>query len=85
MTNLVRREFCNRNKIKEFFLSLNDMTQMQIAEHYHIVEDNDSKSFHALFSENDTQFYFAYADGDDIFQIPDEFMAWLDGDAEHFT
>mgnify|MGYP006969187265 CR=1 FL=1 len=41
--------------------------------------------FKKLFDDNETQFYFAYADEDDIFQIPDEFVAWLDGDADKFT
>lgn len=85
VTNLVRREFCFRNKLHPFFTEFNDMTQAEIAEHYHIVDEKDTAAFRELFSKEETQFYFAYADGDDIFQVPDEFFAWLDGDVEHFT
>lgn len=85
VTNLIRREFCHRNKVHTFFTEFNDMTQANIAEHYHIMDEEDIESFRKLFSKDETQFYFAYADGDDIFEVPDEFLAWLNGDAEHFT
>ncbi|MBE5743085.1 MAG: TIR domain-containing protein [Clostridiales bacterium] len=85
VTSLIRKEFCFRNKIATFFSEFNDMTQAQFADHYHIVDEGDYAKFKKLFDDNETQFYFAYADEDDIFQIPDEFVAWLDGDADKFT
>ena len=85
VTSLIRKEFCFRNKIVSFFSEFNDMTQAQFAEHYHIVDEDDYKKFKILFDDNETQFYFAYADSDDIFQVPDEFIAWLNGDTDRFT
>ncbi len=85
VTGLIRKEFCFRNKIVSFFSDFNDMTQAQFVEHYHIVGEEDYKSFKLLFDDNETQFYFAYADADDIFQVPDEFIAWLSGDTDRFT
>lgn len=85
VSSLIRKEFCFRNKIVSFFSELNDMTQMQFVDHYHIVGVEDYKNFKALFDDNETQFYFAYADADDIFQVPDEFIAWLNGDTDRFT
>lgn len=82
---LIRKDFCFRNKIISFFAGFNDMTQTQFIEHYHIVNENDHEKFKLLFEDNETQFYFAYADEDDIFQVPDEFIAWLNGDADRFT
>ncbi len=85
VSSLIRREFCYRNKIAPFFVEFNDMTQAQFAEHYHIVNEDDYNNFTDLFNDNETQFYFAYADEDDIFQVPDEFVAWLNGDTDKFT
>lgn len=85
VVGLIRKDFSYRNKIITFFSDFNDMTQNQFAEHYHIVDEEDYKKFKELFDDNETQFYFAYADEDDIFQVPDEFFAWLSGDAERFT
>ncbi len=85
VSSLIRKEFCFRNKIVSFFSEFNDMTQMQFIEHYHIVYDTDLTRFNLLFEDNETQFYFAYADEDDIFQVPDEFIAWLEGDDDRFT
>ena len=82
---LIRKDFCFRNKIIDFFSGFNDMTQAQFIEHYHIVNESDYARFKTLFDDNETQFYFAYADEDDIFQVPDEFVAWLNGDADRFT
>ena len=61
------------------------MTQAQFAEHYHIVEENDYNNYKRLFEDEETQLYFAYAEEDDIFQVPDEFFAWLNGDSTKFT
>jgi hypothetical protein len=61
------------------------MTQAEFVDHYHIVAEEDLKTFKQLFDDNETQFYFAYADADDIFQVPDEFIAWLEGDTDKFT
>ena len=83
--SLIRKDFCFRNKIVSFFSEFNDMTQAQFVEHYHIVDEKDCKRFKQLFDDNETQFYFAYADEDDIFQVPDEFLAWLNGDTDRFT
>ena len=83
--SLIRKDFCFRNKIVSFFSEFNDMTQVQFIEHYHIVDKSDCQKFKLLFDDNETQFYFAYADEDDIFQVPDEFLAWLNGDTDRFT
>lgn len=85
VSSLIRKEFCFRNKIVSFFSDFNDMTQAQFVEHYHIVNEQDYQKFKKLFDDNETQFYFAYADADDIFQVPDEFIAWLNGDTDRFT
>lgn len=85
VSSLIRKEFCFRNKIVSFFAEFNDMTQNEFVEHYHIVEEEDYKKFKVLFDDNETQFYFAYADEDDIFQVPDEFIAWLEGVTDKFT
>lgn len=85
VSSLIRKEFCFRNKIVSFFSEFNDMTQAQFVENYHIVNKDDYQRFKALFDDNETQFYFAYADADDIFQVPDEFIAWLEGDTDRFT
>ena len=61
------------------------MTQLQFADHYHIVGEEDYNNFKLLFDDKETQFYFEYADADDIFQVPDEFLAWLNGDTDSFT
>ena len=85
VASLIRKEFCFRNKIVSFFSEFNDMTQAEFIDHYHIVGAENLNKFKALFDDNETQFYFAYADADDIFQVPDEFIAWLDGDTDRFT
>lgn len=85
VSSLIRKEFCFRNKIVSFFAEFNDMTQTQFIDHYHIVGEEDLERFKVLFDDNETQFYFAYADADDIFQVPDEFIAWLNGDTDKFT
>ncbi len=85
VASLIRKEFCFRNKIVSFFSEFNDMTQAEFIDHYHIVGAENLNKFKTLFDDNETQFYFAYADADDIFQVPDEFIAWLDGDTDRFT
>ena len=61
------------------------MTQAQFIEYYNVVGQENLKKFKDLFDDNETQFYFAYTDGDDVFQLPDEFISWLEGDADKFT
>jgi len=85
VVRLIRREFCFRNKVKTFFLGLNNMTQADFIKQYHIVDENDRAEFDKLFAENDTQTYFAYSDEDDIFQIPEEFFMWLLGDVDKYS
>ncbi len=85
VVRLIRREFCFRNKVKTFFLGLNNMTQADFEKQYHIVEEKDKEAFDKLFAENDTQTYFAYSDEDDIFQVPEEFFMWLLGDVDKYS
>lgn len=85
VTNLIRKDFCQRNNILTFFSGFDGLTQNQFIENYHIVDPQDLKAFLELFSQEDTQFYFAYAEDDDIFQVPDEFIAWASGETDRFT
>ncbi len=85
VSGLIRKEFCSRNNVISFFEKFNGMTQKQFKDNYHFVDDNDYEKFEILFNENETQTYFAYSDDDDIFQIPDEFIAWLEYDVDKFT
>ena len=80
VTALIRREFSARNKVPGFFKEFNKMTLSDFKEQYHIEEPEDIERFNKLFESEAVQGYFAYSDEDDVFSVPEEFLAWISGD-----
>ncbi|MBQ7377703.1 MAG: toll/interleukin-1 receptor domain-containing protein [Clostridia bacterium] len=80
VTSLIRREFSVRNKVVTFFREFNNMTLRDFMEQYHVETGRDSEEFRQLFGSEAAQSYFAYSDEDDVFSVPDEFIAWISGD-----
>jgi len=85
VTSLIRREFCARNKVDVFFNEMNGMTIKNFMEQYNIEESMDVMNFREFFNSEMVQSYFVYSDEDDIFRVPEEFFAWLNGDSERYS
>ncbi len=85
VTSLIRREFCMRNKVVTFFRGLNKMTVKDFKDQYHIEEPIDVENFYKIFESESAQGYFAYSDEDDVFSVPDEFIAWISGNNSKYS
>ncbi|MBQ8147125.1 MAG: toll/interleukin-1 receptor domain-containing protein [Clostridia bacterium] len=85
VTSLIRREFSIRNKVVTFFRGLNNMTVQDFMDQYHIEEPIDIENFNKIFEGELAQNYFAYSDEDDVFSVPDEFIAWISGNNSKYT
>ena len=85
VTSLIRREFSLRNKVVTFFREFNSMTISDFKEQYHIEAPEDIERFNKLFEGDSAQSYFAYSDEDDVFSVPEEFLAWICGDNSKYS
>ena len=85
VTSLIRREFSLRNKVVTFFREFNSMTISDFKEQYHIEASEDVERFNKLFEGEAAQSYFAYSDEDDVFSVPEEFIAWISGDNSKYS
>lgn len=85
VTSLIRREFCIRNKVITFFREFNKMTIDDFKTQYHIEAPEDIEAFDRLFEGESAQSYFAYSDQDDVFSVPDEFIAWASGNNSKYS
>lgn len=85
VTSLIRREFSARNKVATFFREFNSMTLEDFKEQYHVEDPDDVKNFNKLFYGEISQSYFAYSDTTDVFSVPEEFLAWIDGSDDRYS
>ena len=82
VVSLICREFSLRNNIPNFFASMNGMTQKDFVLQYNLENQKDVDALNELFERDSSQYYFAYSDYDDVFTVPEEFFAYLNGDRE---
>lgn len=81
VANMIRREFCLRNKVSDFFRSFDNLKKKDLLNKYHIVIGKDVKAFDNLLMSDDNAFSIAYDDYDeDIYSVPENFIKWLEAD-----
>jgi|GEM_PF-6169488 len=85
VVRMIRKEFCQRNKIEVFLNEFNGKTYDKFKEQYHIVDYDAVNAFKALFETEKVQGYFDYASEEDEFSVPEEVFAWMRGEDDEFS
>lgn len=81
VANMIRREFCLRNKMSDYFRSFDNMKKKDLLNKYHIVIGKDVKTFDDLLMSDDNAFSISYDDYDeDIYSVPENFIKWLEAE-----
>lgn len=81
VSNMIRREFCQRNKIIDFFNSFDNVKKKDLFQKYHVVINDGMKELDALLSSDFNAFTILYDDFDeDIYTVPENFKKWLSAD-----
>lgn len=85
VVRMIRKEFCQRNKVEFFLNEFNGKTFDKFKEQYHIVDYDAVNEFKALFESEKVQGYFDYASEEDEFSVPEEVFTWMRGEDDEFS
>ena len=86
VVEMLRREYCQRHKIADFFETFQDMKKDAIYEKYGIVDDGCKQELDELLNAKDAlKVYYDYEEDKEIYAVPEQFTMWLTAKYENNT